>query len=464
MINEFQLKNFKAWENTGPMVLKPLTVIFGTNSSGKSSLGHFLLALKQTVLLTDRKRALHLGDENSLIDLGTYEECVHGHDLGADIGFRLKWKKNKPFSIEDVLKKNVRYQGGSLELESRISSREKTGQPWTRSFSYRLLDGDEERFHVTHSKNDGKPRLECSPLQLVRAMGRGWPVEAPEKFYLFSERTLSRYQNAQSLNNLALETEALIQNFYHLGPLRNPPKRIYPWSGDTPLDVGSQGELTIAAILAATAEGRKLNRGPGKRRQSFDEFIAGWLKDLEIISEFRVRPVAPGRKEYEVLIKVNKGSAEVKLTDVGFGVSQVLPALVQAFYCPPNSTVWMEQPEIHLHPSVQSHLADVFLSAIKATENGEPRNVQLVVESHSEHFLTRLQRRIAEQDVSVDDVAIYFTSQDKNGNARLEPLKMNIFGDIENWPEGFFGDEMEDITARTLAAAKRRRELKKQGG
>jgi predicted ATPase len=124
----------------------------------------------------------------------------------------------------------------------------------------------------------------------------------------------------------------------------------------------------------------------------------------------------------------------------------------------------MEQPEIHLHPSVQSHLADVFLSAIKATENGEPRNVQLVIESHSEHFLTRLQRRIAEQEVSVDDVAIYFTSQNKNGNARLEPLKMNVFGDIENWPEGFFGDEMEDITARTLAAARRRRELKKQGG
>ena len=111
MINEFQLKNFKAWEDTGPIKLKPLTVIFGGNSSGKSSIGHFLMALKQTVLLTDRKRALHLGAEHSLIDLGTYEECVHGHDLPADMSFRIQWGKHKPFAVEDVLKKHDRYQG-----------------------------------------------------------------------------------------------------------------------------------------------------------------------------------------------------------------------------------------------------------------------------------------------------------------------------------------------------------------
>jgi len=462
MINEFQLKNFKAWQDTGPIKLKPLTVIFGGNSSGKSSIGHFLMALKQTVLLTDRKRALHLGDEHSLIDLGTYEECVHGHDLTSDMSFRIQWGKHKPFTVEDVLKKHDRYQGHTLELQACIAAHSKSGQPWTRSFSYRLLDDEAEMFHVTHRHDAGKPSLDCAPMQLVRAVGRGWPVEPPEKFYLFSDRTLSRYQNAQSLNNLALETETLIQSIYHLGPLRHPPKRMYPWSGDTPLDVGEQGELTIPAILAATAQGRLLNRAAGKRKQGFDEFIAGWLKDLGVIHEFRVQPVAAGRKEYEVLIKVTKASSEVKLTDVGFGISQVLPALVQAFYCPPDSTVWMEQPEIHLHPKVQSQLADAFISAVKASENGEPRNVQLLIESHSEHFLTRLQRRIAEQVISLDDVAIYFTSQDKNGNARLESLKIDMFGEIENWPDGFFGDEMEDISARTLAAVKHRRELKAQ--
>lgn len=114
----------------------------------------------------------------------------------------------------------------------------------------------------------------------------------------------------------------------------------------------------------------------------------------------------------------------------------------------------MEQPEIHLHPQVQAELADVFISAIRSRENGSARNVQLIVESHSEHFLNRLQRRIAEGDITPNDVAIYFCK--RVGSAtELEPLEVNLYGDIENWPENFFGDEMADLTARTVAAMNR---------
>jgi predicted ATPase len=115
----------------------------------------------------------------------------------------------------------------------------------------------------------------------------------------------------------------------------------------------------------------------------------------------------------------------------------------------------MEQPEIHLHPQVQAELADAFISAVQAYENGRPRNVQLIVETHSEHFLNRLQRRIAEEALRPDDVAIYFARPTVNG-AELEELKVNDLGDITNWPDHFFGDEMGDIVARTEAAAKRR--------
>lgn len=156
-----------------------------------------------------------------------------------------------------------------------------------------------------------------------------------------------------------------------------------------------------------------------------------------------------------MLVKIHSGASEVKITDVGFGVSQVLPALVEAFYCSANSVIWIEQPEIHLHPQVQAELADVFISAIKSRENGKERNVQLIVESHSEHFLNRLQRRVAEGEISPDDVAIYFCKRSGKA-AELEPLQVNLYGDIENWPPDFFGDEMADLTARTLAASQRR--------
>jgi predicted ATPase len=148
--------------------------------------------------------------------------------------------------------------------------------------------------------------------------------------------------------------------------------------------------------------------------------------------------------------------SEVKITDVGFGVSQVLPPLVEAFYCQPGSVIWLEQPEIHLHPQVQAKLADVFISAVQASEKWEPRNVQLIIESHSEHFLNRLQRRIAEGIIHPNDVAIYFCKRRYNA-AELEALQLNLFGEIENWPENFFGDEMEDLTARTVAAMSRKK-------
>lgn len=461
MLTELRLQNFKAWRDTGPMRLAPLTVIFGTNSSGKSSLGHLLLALKQTVLLTDRKRSLHLGDENSLIDLGTFEDCLYDHDLSRLMSFALSWRSREALELRDILDPGQVFRGDELTLAAEIAA-SKAKQPETRQFSYTLHQDDDEVLKARHGRHDGKAFLKCEPLRLVHAQGRNWGVESPEKFYRFSDKTLSRYQNAHFLTDFVLEAEYLLENFYYLGPLRSPPKRVYPWSGDTPPDVGGEGELTIPAILAAAQQGRQLNRGPKQKYQPFDAFIAGWLKSLGIIHEFKVEPIAEGRKEYEVLIQTHIGAPEVKLTDVGFGVSQILPALVQAFYAPPNSVLWMEQPEIHLHPRVQANLADAFISAIQAREDGENRNTQLIIESHSEHFLNRLQRRIAEGELTPDEVAIYFVTRKRHG-AHLEPLSVNEYGDIENWPDDFFGEDMEDITQRALAAARKRRAQKAQG-
>lgn len=450
MLTSLHIKNFKGWKDTGKIRLAPLTVIFGANSAGKSSLGHLLLALKQTAQSTDNKRSLHLGDDKSMIDLGTYRDCIHNHDISQPLSFSIGWNLPTNLEVHNVIDEQV-YIGNSLSLAVEFTA-DKNEQPKVRSLAYVLKKDDEisltTKFHYSET---GKPEIESYPLKLVRTMGRGWPLEDPLKFYRISDQSRAKFQNADFLVDLALQTEKLFSSLQYLGPLREYPKRTYLWSGDAPENVGQKGEFTIAALLAAVSKERKLNRSENKRNYSFDEFIAKWLKDLGVIHDFSVKPVAEGRKEYEVLVKTHPKSSEVKLTDVGFGISQVLPALVQAFYCEPNSTVWMEQPEIHLHPQVQANLADVFISAIQSREDGKERNVQLIVESHSEHFLNRLQRRIAEDGLSVKDVAVYFCR--KSGDkTELEPLRLNMFGEIENWPENFFGDEMDDISARALAA------------
>jgi predicted ATPase len=114
----------------------------------------------------------------------------------------------------------------------------------------------------------------------------------------------------------------------------------------------------------------------------------------------------------------------------------------------------MEQPELHLHPAVQSEMADLFVEAIHSRQQGEDRGIQFIIESHSEHFLHRLQRRIAEEGLKKEEVALYFCETVLGGSA-LHPLEVDLFGNITNWPKDFFGDDMSDLVAMTEAAARR---------
>jgi predicted ATPase len=117
--------------------------------------------------------------------------------------------------------------------------------------------------------------------------------------------------------------------------------------------------------------------------------------------------------------------------------------------------VIIEQPELHLHPSVQASLADLFIAAITAREASEPRGVQLLIESHSEHLLRRLQRRIAEEKVAPESVAMYVCEPDSAGS-RIERLQVDEYGDILNWPPDFFGNELEDVATQANIGIQRR--------
>ena len=139
------------------------------------------------------------------------------------------------------------------------------------------------------------------------------------------------------------------------------------------------------------------------------------------------------------------------ITDVGFGVSQILPVLVLCYYVPEGSIVLLEQPEIHLHPSVQSGLADVFIDAAKN------RGIQIVLESHSEHLLRRLQRRIADETLVPDNTALYFCEMGKEASS-LVPLNVNLFGDIKNSPRISSAMNSARWAAITRAAAQRQAE------
>jgi predicted ATPase len=452
MLTQLAFKNFKAWKTSGTLRLAPITLLFGSNSAGKTSIPQLLLLLKQTAESPDRQRVLQLGDSRTPVDLGTYEDALHNHDTNQPLEFSFQWTLDEALEIEDPNSAR-QYSGDNLGFQASVRV-DKRRQPAVDYFCYNLIAGKEIVLDLRFQRRsaDNKFELTSTRYNLVRHPGRAWPLPAPVRFYGFPDEVTAYYQNTAFTSDLVLRLEQLLRSIFYVGPLREYPKRLYLWSGEVPDHVGVKGDRAIEAILAAGD--RAFNWKPGQKKKSLATVVADRLQSMGLIREFQVKPLGEHRKEYEVLVKTSGKQAEVKLTDVGFGVSQVLPVIVEGFYVPRRSVVIFEQPEIHLHPRVQADLADLFVDAIRAREDAVARECQFIIESHSEHFLRRLQRRIAEEELSEQDAAIYFVHT-LGGNAHIEELQVDSYGNIKNWPEGFFGDEMGDLVARTEAQSRR---------
>ncbi|KAF0971381.1 MULTISPECIES: AAA family ATPase [Gordonia] len=456
MFTRLRLKNFKAWEDTGDIELAPLTVLFGANSSGKSSLHQFLLMLQQTVESPDRRRVLHTGDDRTPVDLGAYASVLRNGNIEAPLAFEFDWRRDRPLTV-DHEHSRTRFHGTDMGFRAAISATSETPpRLHVDSYEYRLTSsdsGDTLSLGSARDAGSGDYSVHAEGIELVRTLGRQWPVSAPSHFHAFPDDLPTRYQFLDFAADLTLALEEQLLAVNYLGPLRKQPRRTYRWSGEEVSHVGWSGEYTVDALLAG--QSRRYNFDPEQETKHLQVLVAEWLRTLGVIESFAVTPIGAGRDEYEVRVTTPGSSREVLLTDVGFGVSQVLPVLVEAFYSAPGSTVVVEQPEIHLHPSVQAGLADLFLAATSARENGKPRSTQFIVESHSEHLLRRLLRRIAEGEVDAADVRCYTVNFDERGST-IEALDVDEYGNVRNWPANFFGDPAADLVAQSRSARRRR--------
>ena len=462
MLTGLELRNFKTWRDTGRIKLSPVTAFFGSNSSGKTSILQSLLMLRQTVEDSDRNQTLAL---NGLVDLGTHQDIIFDHREDLPFYIFVEWISQKPVEIVDLIararkKQSVVSSSSDLSISTEIDIR--PTQTSVRAVTYTVGDTTFSMTRTNDEKNEYD--LGSNSYDFKRSQGRVWPLPRPVKFYGFPDQVRLYYQNADILSRIEFEFEAICETIRYLGPLRNDPQREYTITGSAPRDVGKLGDLAINALVASRISGRTISRGwaegPKRRRQlkriPIEAVIAEWLSELGLIASFELKPVDDRATLYRVNVRLRAGSTPVLLTDVGFGVSQVLPVLVMLAYAQDGDTLILEQPEIHLHPAVQSGLADIIL------ETALTRNVQIIVESHSEHLLMRLQRRIAEVEfgnhlrVEPDDVSLYFCKQTPRGS-QLDRLEMDLFGNIVNWPEEFFGDPLADRIAMLDAAKRRKR-------
>ena len=457
MLKKLRIKNFKAWKDTGEISMTPITLFFGANSSGKSSIGQFLMLLKQTVESSDRKAVLFHGDDNSAVQLGSYKDMVHNGDKGKPIEFEYEWTLDRNLDVINPITKD-KYSGNELSFHATVML-DKIEAPIVDNFHYTLSNSGKSNFKISISKQKKNGRskysAEAEQYNLQKSHGRFWGLSSPVHFYGFPADINQKYQNAGFMLDLEYQIKKLFSSLYYLGPLRNKAERLYNWTGYAPEDVGHSGQNVVATLLA-TKE-KNINFARGERHKSLEEIIALELKKMNLIDDFKIETVSE-KKQYEVKVMTPGIKKMVDLPDVGFGISQVLPVLVQCFCAPPQSIILMEQPEIHLHPSAQSTLADVMIDAIDSREDGKHKNLQLIIETHSEHFLRRLQRRIAEKKNLREKITAYFVDHTQHP-AQLNRLIVDDYGNIKNWPDNFFGNEMKDIIEQSKAAIKKKKDF-----
>jgi predicted ATPase len=459
VLRYLRIANFKAWSDTGAVRLAPLTVLFGVNSSGKSSIHHLLMMLRQTIRSPDRRSVLDLGDAEAPVRLGGFRDVIFAHDTDRELAFETAWTLPAALAVRDP-RSRQRYSGSHLLFRAKVRQAPGGRTLQSEGFEYALRDDERLVLAARFARDERRPdrwRIHTRNYDLVRTQGRAWELPKPIQFYGFPNEASVYFQNSAFLADLELALEDRFESLSYLGPLRQPPARLYSWAGTVPEDVGWRGENAVQAILAG--EDRRFNWKPRSPTKPLVRVVGDWLSRMGLIEAFDVAEIGPERSEYEVRVRARRRSAEVKLTDVGFGVSQVLPVVAQAFYAPAESTVLMEQPEMHLHPRAQSELGDLLIAAITAREDGRPRNVQVIVESHSEHVLRRIQRRVAEEVISPEDVALYFCYPGPSGSV-IDELEVNRFGDIVNWPPDFFGDELGDVAVQADIGMQRKLALR----
>lgn len=445
MLQQLKLTNFKSWDRA-ELTFGKVTGLFGTNSSGKSSLIQFLLLLKQTKEATERTISLDLNGH--YVNLGLYGDMIHRHDEARRLSWSLVFEREKDLVLVDPGGKRTETLARGKRIGIRGDIRSKDVAPLSEMLEYEI---EGVRFRLA-PKPGGETAYdltaEGTDFKFVRTQGRPWQLPGPIKSYAFPDQARTYFQNASLLSDLEASFEEQVDTIYYLGPLREYPRRDYLWSRSRPRDVGLRGENAIEAILAATTAREVRNRVSGSRLRPFQEMIAFWLQEMGLIYDFKVLEIAPGSSRWQAKVQIRKNGTEALLTDVGFGVSQVLPVVTLLQYVPRGSTVVLEQPEIHLHPLAQAHLADIILNA------AIHRNVQVIVESHSEHLLLRLQRRVAEEQISNTDLKLYFCDA-PDGVSRLHPLQLDLLGAIDNWPEHFMGDAFGETYAAEQARLNR---------
>jgi hypothetical protein len=561
MLCEFEIANFKGFGDPEKIPVRPITLLYGPNSSGKSSLLHALLLIKQTLEESENPETLLL-PKGRLVDLGGYLEFLHRHDPARCFSFRVmldasNWEgelsRNRSFrlpflkhldrpllglgvafkydtqlasatlrtldlfaglsSSPAVTYKQDKIRGGKLfhRLTTQTggqvslrSSADKVLRTSTANFDHplwhalwqrrklqimntgtryeikRRLDQLQKRMeryeadteidpHVevpkgvlnrrNRIKQDTEREIKGLETQLERIDNYTFE-QAVKDFSTANERSILTCRNFLPVDARSeiepSEDEAVeflpdygvpepvdpsaltvfvagifrefIESIVYLGPLRESPERHYIFSGNPTEQVGKTGKMVPDILFKNRELVQRLN-------EKLETFGVGYTIEVSSVSAETLAL----HDAYALSLTDKLTGVTTSILDVGFGISQLLPVIVQSLLAH-DKTLLIEQPEIHLHPRLQAELGSLFAETIKP-----PYNNRFLVETHSEHILLRIQKLIRQKMLKPEDISVVYVDHTPEASKCI-PLRIDADGDfIDQWPGGFFEDAYQEI-------------------
>ncbi len=389
MLTQIDLRNFKCFEAL-KLPLSPLTLLSGTNASGKSSILQAFVLMHQTMREHEWSSRLMLN--GSALRLGT---------------------------VADV----------TDQLHGRIGQRH-----GHRAWGISLADGDDSRYEWQFI---GATEDMSMALDFVRGdSDHGeWEKDGQHRFRYLLPHELYSSPAVASLSDR-------LRDLAYLTAERLGPREFYSLEDPqlTPV-VGSRGEHAIS-ILHTSRDELVLNRlvkdgtPPTLIRQT-----EAHMRVLFPHCEISVEEI-PGANAVKLGLRTSRSVDSHRPLHTGFGLTQVLPIVVAALSRKEDGLLLVENPEIHLHPAGQAAMGE-FLTWVATA------GVQVILETHSDHVLNGVRRAVRDEIVPPEDVALYFIrsryESERNDTPQIERPMLDVNGNIDNWPEGFFDQFERDI-------------------
>ena len=465
-----------AFADTDWIELRPITLLFGKNSSGKSAIIRALRLLRQSLTDAPGGSPFAFFVEDG-VDVGDFLTMAHGdnHDRYTYSSSELDWETGKatvgfgfrldmsfdrlrdflpdgatpPYQVEFELHYGFQKEEPQLAFLKSLSLRLQYAWPSNEDAPRVIFMAERFPPHWIDEQL-GKWYFDSDLLTFDTEYAEGvtpfWRVVDLELRSGFlpsltlpegargEESRLQEYEKGllPLMQTVTDDIARFLGSIEYVRPIRPDAQRFYM------LDDAAQSKWKRQGL------GAFLRLVTGQLEQQELSVISEWVKKLR----FGVRVVPrshfrEGHRAYVTslaIVESDKRADETNLADMGYGVAQILPIIAQSLLGAGESVTCIEQPELHLHPDAQAKLADMFIEAAE-------RNACLLIETHSEHLVLRIQRRARKQRISADDVWVAYTTRKRDdGRSYVHRLRMNKDGEfLDYWPEGFFPERSTEL-------------------